>query len=159
VNKEYSKEAIAKWYVYSFTFLDDLSFIRSPKEFFKDDCRVYDSFDEPFTDTQIEEIISHVKDRILEAGWEGDGELGVIWIPPFFFEEYTYGEYLWVVKQQNNGIAWLASYRPQPWFEPSDNLEMVLGHENLVEIQNNINALEAMLLGKRNKAISSNQVR
>jgi hypothetical protein len=47
------------------------------------------------------------------AGWEGDGELGVIWIPPFAFEgNDDYGLHIWHVKQCNNGTSWLCSSEP-----------------------------------------------
>lgn len=49
----------------------------------------------------------------LEAGWEGDGKLGVIWLPPFLFEYgLTEGVCIWHVKQSNNGVSWLLANKP-----------------------------------------------
>ena len=55
--------------------------------------------------------VAAVKQRFLQEGWEGDGEIGLIWIPPFvdIGLEDTHGTYVWHVKQQNNGISWLLS--------------------------------------------------
>lgn len=48
----------------------------------------------------------------IEAGWEGDGEIGAIWIPPFMFTGgETWGAFLWHVKQSNNGTSWLCAGR------------------------------------------------
>ncbi len=52
-----------------------------------------------------------VEAQLREAGWEGDGELGVLWLPPFVGVgvEDTYGTKIFHVKQSNNGTSWLAS--------------------------------------------------
>jgi hypothetical protein len=49
-----------------------------------------------------------------KAGWEGDGRLGFIWLPPFLFEDNTdtWGVCLWHVKQSNNGTSWLCARKP-----------------------------------------------
>ena len=47
------------------------------------------------------------------AGWEKDGDLGVIWLPPMVFEDgENEGELLWHLKQSNNGTSWLLARRP-----------------------------------------------
>lgn len=48
------------------------------------------------------------------AGWEGDGEIGYIWIPPFMLDGGTSGKCVWHVKQSNNGTSWLCSDDPFP---------------------------------------------
>ena len=49
----------------------------------------------------------------IEAGWEGDGEIAALWIPPFMFDaDDTVGLHIWHVKQSNNGTSWLCADRP-----------------------------------------------
>lgn len=48
-----------------------------------------------------------------QAGWEGDGQLGFIWLPPFLFSEYNaIGACIWHVKQSNNGTSFLCGSEP-----------------------------------------------
>jgi hypothetical protein len=48
-----------------------------------------------------------------DAGWEGDGRIGAIGIPPFMFcRDDTWGLFLWHVKQSNNGTSWVCADRP-----------------------------------------------
>lgn len=84
--------------VCQYHFLDDLSFVRRPQ----------DVFDLPASD--LDEYVEAVKRRFKEAGWEGDGTIGIIWLPPFVGVgiEDTWGSYLWHVKQSNNGTSWVA---------------------------------------------------
>jgi len=53
-----------------------------------------------------------VKQRFSEIGWNGDGTIDLIWLPPFLLEgvrshEFTQGVILWHVKQKEDGISWL----------------------------------------------------
>ena len=87
--------------VYQYHFLDDLSFVRKPEE-------VFDESKQTDLDAYIDRVRQHFKD----AGWEGDGKIGIIWLPPFVDAggvEDTWGTYIWHVKQSNNGTSWLAS--------------------------------------------------
>src|SRR5208337_3016374 len=87
--------------VYQYHFLDDLSFVRKPEE-------VFDESKQADLDAYIDGVRQHLKD----AGWEGDGKIGIIWLPPFVDAggvEDTWGTYIWHVKQSNNGTSWLAS--------------------------------------------------
>jgi len=97
------QNSIKTFHVYTYTFLDDLSFIKSPFEYFQYEDRY-----------RVEDAIRLVGDRFKEFGWEGDGEIGIIWLPPFVNVgiEDTYGTYIWHVKQLNNGISFLASDIP-----------------------------------------------
>ena len=83
--------------VYQYTFLDDLSFIKDPND-----------LDDDIKNNFIKDI-EKVKNKFLDAGWEGDGKIGIIWIPPFIDlgVEDTWGSYVWHVKQRNNGISFL----------------------------------------------------
>lgn len=78
-----------------YQFIDNLAHIVSPSD-------VYDEI-------QYKDLERKVKQAFSNAGWEGDGEIGLIWIPPFMFEncDDTMGNYIWHVKQNNNGISFL----------------------------------------------------
>ena len=55
-----------------YQFLDDLSFVRPPKEVFDEN-----------SDSELATYMDAVRQRLSEAGWEGDGDLEIIWFPPF----------------------------------------------------------------------------
>lgn len=78
--------------VETFQFIDNLEHIIKPNTVFN-----YDN-----------DYIEIVKRAFLDAGWEGDGEIGLVWLPPFVeMRGGTFGEYVWHVKQDNNGISFL----------------------------------------------------
>ncbi|MGN4542754.1 hypothetical protein [Bacillus cereus group sp. MYBK95-2] len=87
---------IENFLVYEYHFLDDLSFIKPLNE---------------YLDSNQEEITTKLKQLFSRYGWEGDGELGIIWLPPFvdIGIENTCGHYVFHVKQSNNGTSFLAS--------------------------------------------------
>jgi hypothetical protein len=50
---------------------------------------------------------------LLQAGWEGDGVFGAIWLPPFLFSDGdTWGSLMWHGRQQNDGLSWLCAREP-----------------------------------------------
>lgn len=57
------------------------------------------------------DFIKEIKSKLTEGGWEGDGEIQLLWIPPFCDLTYedTYGIIAWLVKQDNNGTAFICS--------------------------------------------------
>lgn len=78
--------------VEQFQFIDNLEHIIDPKD----------------VEGNYEERTEDVKKAFLENGWEGDGEIGLIWIPPFIEDTGDgLGSYVWHVKQDNNGISFL----------------------------------------------------
>jgi len=101
-------DGIADWHVHDFTFIDDYRFITLAGEVLKDD---------PIKDKRI----AAVNRKFLDAGWEGDGEIGMIWIPPFSLttDHHSNGAYIWHVKQSNNGVSWLMS--ETAWVEDRDS--------------------------------------
>lgn len=104
---------VSGYYAYHYTFLDDLNFIRDPKEIAELWRRT-----SPFTRLEDPEgWAKAVSNRLLKEGWEGDGRLGLLWIPPFADTgiEDTHGTYVWHVKQRNNGVSWLLSPVPLPF--------------------------------------------
>lgn len=59
-----------------------------------------------------DEYIKIAKELFSEAGWDGDGEVELMWIPPFMLdgnrtEDFTVGVTVWHVKQQEDGISWI----------------------------------------------------
>lgn len=90
-----------KYYIYQYTFLDDLSSIRTPKSL------------------SLSGNVDEVKIMFKQHGWEGDGEIGLIWLPPFLGLEEgdADGVFVWHVKQRNNGFSWLASPVELPFSE------------------------------------------
>ena len=56
-------------------------------------------------------VLQAVQRKFRSVGWEGDGDIQVMWLPPFVgagFED-TWGIAIWFVKQSNNGTAFMAS--------------------------------------------------
>lgn len=98
-----SPEDAQSLFVYSYQHLDDLSFVRRPENVFRET-----------SEAKLSQYVEAVKEKLQSAGWEGDGELGIIWFPPFagVGAEDTNGAYVWCVKQSNNGTSWLASHFP-----------------------------------------------
>ena len=94
----YLPEELRSFEVYCYEWIDNLNFTLDPK-----DCLIN-------SDTYIE----IVTERFLEAGWDGDGEIELMWIPPFMFKSqeesgFTLGVTIWHVKQLENGISWILS--------------------------------------------------
>ena len=56
-------------------------------------------------------LINAIKNKLTESGWEGDGEIQLLWLPPFcdLPAEDSYGTIAWLVKQKNNGTAFICS--------------------------------------------------
>ena len=78
--------------VEQYQFIDNLQHIINPKEIGE----------------EYENKVDDVKQAFLENGWEGDGEIGLIWLPPFVENSRnSFGTYVWHVKQDNNGISFL----------------------------------------------------
>lgn len=80
--------------VEEFQFIDNLDHIISPSEVYEE--------------SELDTLLEKVKKSFTEAGWEGDGNIGLIWVPPFAgIQGNSMGEYIWHVKQDNNGISFL----------------------------------------------------
>ena len=100
---------VARYHTYAYTFIDDLSFIAPHREV------VDTEWGPEAEDWPAFEAALH---RRFEAmGWEGDGQLGMIWLPPFVGAgvEDSWGVAVWHVKQSNNGISFLACEHPLPF--------------------------------------------
>jgi len=119
-------ENIKNYFVYQYHFLDDLSAVLKPEQ-------VYSWFgvdNSKENEEKVRATVNHVANLFLENGWEGDGDISVIWIPPFIdigFDEDTWGSYLWHVKQSNNGTSFIASpipLRQKRLKEQNDNVSI-----------------------------------
>jgi hypothetical protein len=106
IGPAFDPNAVRHFYVYSYHHIDDLSMIRKLNEFFIDD-EVFGTSDE-----FKEELITAIQERFYNAGWEGDGEIGLIWIPPFLIDGDTTGFNVLHTKQANNGTSFIASPKP-----------------------------------------------
>lgn len=108
-------EDIQNVFVYQYHFLDYL-------EYTVDAQRVLANH------RRKEDYLRAIKQRFQRAGWEGDGVIQFIWLPPFIGVgvEDTHGALLWHVKQFNNGTSWLASHEQLPFgrlLEQNDPME------------------------------------
>lgn len=98
-------------YVYSYQHIDYLGHILAPSQLNE---ASFIGSGKAALDKQIE----YIAGRFRSAGWEGDGEIGLIWLPPFLCSSMgTTGGFLWHVKQRSNGTSWIASGFPLS-FEP-----------------------------------------
>jgi len=95
-----------EFYIYLFEHIDVASFIMPADKFF-----------ELHPEYQYDKYLEVVKEKFMEAGWEGDGKIGIIWIPPFLNgNDDSIGNFIFHVKQASNGISFLASAYKLPDF-------------------------------------------
>lgn len=99
----YTPEALKNFRTIMYEWIDNLNFTLSPSECLEDP--------KPYLDV--------VRSRLLEIGWDGDGSINLMWIPPFMFTgkrtpEFTKGIIVWHVKQKSDGISWILSPEELP---------------------------------------------
>ncbi len=103
----YPPERLYEFECIEYEYIDNLHFILEPKSVLID-CEPY---------------LEIAKQCFTKECWQGDGDIGLIWIPPFMLKEKhgetfygDYGDYnefttvgivLWHVKQQSDGISYL----------------------------------------------------
>ena len=106
---DYPASALREFRIYCYEWIDDLHFIRPPEEFL------------PPLEERLESYLKVVRERFSEAGWHGDGDIGLLWLPPFVFplslKINPPGILLWHVKQEENGVSWLLSPIELPFSE------------------------------------------
>lgn len=115
----YPPEDIRDFYIYRYEWIDVLDFQIGFVE-----------------NNETKAYLNEAKNKFLSCGWEGDGEIGLIWMPPFvlntvikggsekFIEKYgteswkngilvptswTRGVLIWHVKQTEGGLSYLLS--------------------------------------------------
>lgn len=103
---KYTPEAIWTFEVYGYEWIDDLWFTHPPSDFLGD---------------RAGEYVAVARQRFLQAGWEGDGEIVLLWIPPFVFplepSVAPEGVVVWHVKQDEDGVSFLLSPVKLPFDE------------------------------------------
>lgn len=92
----YPPETLRTYRLIMYEWIDNLNFTLNPKERLNN----------------YSEYISIAKELFLEAGWDGNGEIELMWIPPFMFtgertEEFCNGIIIWHVKQDEDGLSWI----------------------------------------------------
>jgi hypothetical protein len=92
----YLPQALHGFEVKLFEYIDNLHFTLTPS-----DC-----LESP------DEYIEIARTKFLDAGWDGDGNIELMWIPPFVLNREktdfdTHGMVVWHVKQTEDGISWL----------------------------------------------------
>jgi hypothetical protein len=99
-NIKYPPESLRAFHVFGYEYVDDLNFLHEPSQ------HVPDAYD-------CEDYIREAKAKFVEAGWHGDGEIKLIWIPPFLLpptdDNDHMGVLVWFVKQLEDGISWILS--------------------------------------------------
>lgn len=114
----FEEELVEDFYIYKYQFIDELNYIFSPEDVYCDKELMHKQIDV-------------VKYHFLQEGWEGDGNIGIIWIPPFLDESYdnNCGICIWHVKQNNDGISYLASKKELKSDRLNFNFEVELKKE------------------------------
>ena len=94
----YAPEALNSFNVYGFEWIDNLYFLADPASFTNGNAAPY---------------IAIAKERFLEAGWAGDGDIQLLWLPSFVFPlnfgVKPDGVILWHVKQESDGVSFMLS--------------------------------------------------
>lgn len=102
---DYSPEVMNSFPVYAYEWIDNLNFVLCPDRFLDDPAA----------------HIAAARKAFLRAGWDGDGEIGLLWLPPFVFplsaNATTNGVTVWHVKQLEDGISWLLAPISLPFQE------------------------------------------
>jgi hypothetical protein len=92
----YLPETLRDYRVIMYEWIDNLNFTLNPNDHLEN----------------ADDYIKIVKELFLNAGWDGDGEIKLMWIPPFMLkgqrtEEFTNGVIVWHVKQIEDGLSWI----------------------------------------------------
>lgn len=102
----YAPEALRSFSVYGFEWIDNLHFLAAPEDFIGDG---------------VDAFISIAKEMFTEAGWAGDGDIRLLWLPPFAFPLALgippEGIVLWHVKQEEDGESFILSPIKMPFEE------------------------------------------
>lgn len=104
----YSPEQMRAFHAYGYEYIDYRQFALAPEAVLgtRDKALPY---------------IEEAKSLFYELGWQGDGEVELLWLPPFVFplalRISPVGVVIWHVKQSEDGISYLASPIPLPFEE------------------------------------------
>ncbi|SHE63835.1 hypothetical protein [Pedobacter caeni] len=100
---KYEPNELRNFRLFTHEYIDNLNFTFKPAHFL----------------SNAEEYIKVASELFKKAGWAGDGEIELIWVPPFMLFEFTsnedaFGIVIWHVKQEEDGISWLLSPKRLP---------------------------------------------
>jgi hypothetical protein len=98
-------DRVADWHVYGYEYIDELDFMPPAAEL--------------FCGWELGDLLlAAVGERLRGIGWDGEGVIQMFWLPPFLGVGMAdYGCYGLMVKQDNDGISWLACPVPLPWVD------------------------------------------
>lgn len=103
---DYEPDALRSFSVYGFEWIDNLLFLQDPASFVGSRATEYEAI---------------ARERFAECGWEGDGTIQLLWLPPFVFplnlNVRPTGVAIWHVKQVEDGVSFLLSPIPLPFQE------------------------------------------
>lgn len=99
---------VRKYTITRFEHMDDFRCFQSLAVF----CEGQSPFEKP-SEHFVGLLVGELRQRLIEFfkknGWEGDGEINCIIVPPCFIPEgYSWCETVFHVKQRNNGTSFLA---------------------------------------------------
>lgn len=94
----YPPSALYSFEIIWYEWIDNLNFTLNPNDHLKN----------------ADEYIEIAKQIFTKNGWEGDGDIQHMWIPPFMFEgvrtdDFSNGIIIWHVKQKEDGISFILS--------------------------------------------------
>lgn len=94
----YEPSELENFQVYGFEWIDNLHFLQDPAM---------------FLGQRSVEYIKTAEERFRQIGWQGDGEVNLLWLPPFVFPLELRippeGVVVWHVKQVEDGVSYLLS--------------------------------------------------
>ncbi len=94
------------YHIVDFQFITDTRCLRTLHESIDPD--LYESPDDAQL-KRVDELKELLAQMFSKAGWEGDGDINCIFVPPCLFGgEDGWTEIIYHVKQSNNGMSWLA---------------------------------------------------
>lgn len=100
---------IENYFFYFYEYIDDLGFMLN-------------AFDVLGDWEHKENFLKVLNNNFKKHGWDGDGEIQILWLPPFISLENkdTYGKMVFHVKQIEDGISWIAApfQLPVDWLGP-----------------------------------------
>lgn len=93
----YPAQDLYQFHAYMFEWIDNLNFTLDPCDVLSD----------------ANSYIDTAKHLFSEMGWDGNGQIRLMWIPPFMFGSKcnipSVGITIWHVKQQEDGLSWILS--------------------------------------------------
>ncbi|WP_188316157.1 hypothetical protein [Chitinophaga agrisoli] len=96
----YPPEALKSFKLIMYEWVDNLDFALDPAAYLP----------------QAAEYVAVAHELFYEAGWDRDGEIRLMWIPPFALEGVemevkieSVGIIVWHVKQKSDGLSWILS--------------------------------------------------